>query len=255
MSNKLKLIFVVVITLIAIIAVSVIPPIPQDVNYHDFADDRCLISIPNFWNVVSNIPLLLIGIIGMIFTRNSRSEFVLKELTFNCLVFFMGIFFTGIGSAYYHYHPTTDTLVWDRLPMTISFMAFFSIVIGDTISLKFGKQILFPLLFLGNLSVLYWVMTESKGQGDLRFYALIQYLPVVLIPMLLLLFKSVHNMKFYFWYIVLLYVTAKLFETLDYPVFFELKMVSGHSIKHLFAALAPIVFLLGLYKRKPIKSL
>ena len=33
-----------------------LPPIPQDQAYHQFADHRTLLGIPNFWNVVSNVP-------------------------------------------------------------------------------------------------------------------------------------------------------------------------------------------------------
>ena len=130
MSSHFRTGILFAITLIAIIAVMVIPPIPQDLNYHVFADSRRISSIPNFWNVISNIPLVLIGITGMILSRNNRPAFRLKELSINCFVFFLGIFFTGIGSVYYHFNTNNDTLIWDRLPMTISFMAFFSIVIG-----------------------------------------------------------------------------------------------------------------------------
>ena len=28
-------------------------PIPQDQNYHQFADQRTIFGIPNFWNIVS----------------------------------------------------------------------------------------------------------------------------------------------------------------------------------------------------------
>jgi hypothetical protein len=38
-----------------------LPPIVQDQNYHDFADQRTLFGIPHFWNVISNIPFIGIG--------------------------------------------------------------------------------------------------------------------------------------------------------------------------------------------------
>ena len=74
-------------------------------------------------------------------------------------------------------------------------------------------------------------------------------------PMLILLFKSTHKIKFYFWGIILLYMIAKFFETYDEEVFHGLKTISGHSIKHVFVALAPALFLHGLYKRKSTISL
>jgi hypothetical protein len=250
MNHRFKAGILIGISLIAIIAVMFIPPIPQDLKYHAFADDRTISSIPNFWNVLSNLPFILIGIIGMLFSRSSRPGFRLKELSINCFVFFLGIFLTGIGSAYYHLNPNNATLIWDRLPMTISFVAFFSIVIGDHIDLKSAGKILLPFLIIGSLSVEYWVMTENKGHGDLRFYALVQFLPVILIPTILFLFRSTYNLKLFFWTIILMYVFAKLFEAYDQEVFHSIKFISGHSIKHIFAALAPTLFLFAIKKQE-----
>ena len=39
-------------------ALLVLPPIHQDQGYHHFADDRKLFGVPNFWNVVSNLPFI-----------------------------------------------------------------------------------------------------------------------------------------------------------------------------------------------------
>ena len=61
--NRLKIIVVIVI--VAIIAVFSIDPIAQDPGYHNFADQRSMINIPNFYNVLSNLPFIIIGIAGM----------------------------------------------------------------------------------------------------------------------------------------------------------------------------------------------
>jgi hypothetical protein len=249
---KLKIIVLLSIAMIGIISVIAIDPIPQDPAYHLFADSRCINSIPNCWNVISNIPFLIIGAIGMFTLVNVKLPGACKELSINTFTFFLGIFFTGIGSAYYHWHPTNETLFWDRLPMTISFMAFFSIIIGEFISLKAGKLLLPQLLSIGFLSIIYWTMTESKGQGDLRFYALVQFLPMLLIPLIVLLFKSKYKGNSYLWLMMLSYLSAKVFEHLDHPVFSHGNFMSGHSIKHFLAALAPAFFLLALYNRKPL---
>ena len=42
-----------------------LPPIIQNQNYHDFADQRTLFGTPHFWNVVSNIPFICIGAAGL----------------------------------------------------------------------------------------------------------------------------------------------------------------------------------------------
>ena len=72
--------------------------------------------------------------------------------------------------------------------MTIAFMAFMSIIIGEYISEKAASTALIPLVLIGIISVIYWYITEQAGQGDLRPYALVQFLPMVIIPMVLLMF-------------------------------------------------------------------
>jgi len=243
---KIKIGILLLITIAGIITAFFIQPIAQDTGYHHFADARSLLSIPNCNNVITNIPFLIIGCIGMFFSVKQ----IALSLRINIFIFFLGIFFTGIGSAYYHYNPTNDTLVWDRLPMTISFMAFFSIIISEFISIKAGKRLLFPLLFLGLLSILYWKLTMVQGHDDLRFYVLVQFLPMILIPGILLMFKTNDIPKKYFWVILLTYLIAKLFEAGDDLIFTQGEFVSGHSIKHLVAAIGPLIFLIVLMKKK-----
>jgi len=244
--HKIKTGILLLITIAGIVTAFFIQPISQDTCYHQFADRRSLFSIPNCSNVVSNIPFLIIGFIGMFFSFKQ----IVLSLRLNIFIFFLGIFCTGIGSAYYHFNPTNDTLVWDRLPMTISFMAFFSIIIGEFISVKAAKRLLLPLLLLGMLSILYWKLTMAQGQDDLRFYALVQFLPMILIPVVLLMFKTNNIQKKYFWIILLTYSVAKLFEAGDHLIFSTGEFVSGHSIKHLVAAIGPLIFLIILPKRK-----
>ncbi len=241
-SHKLKGYVLVGLSMAAFLAMLISGPIKQDTHYHFFADNRLMYDVPNFWNVVSNFPFIIIGMIGVTYVTKSRPNNAFKELSLGCYVFFIGIFFTGIGSAYYHWNPTNQTLIWDRLPMTISFMAFFSVLIGDTISLKAGKQILWPLILLGFMSIIYWT-----ALGDLRLYILVQFLPVILTPIILLLYKSYSNSAKYFWMMILFYAFAKIFESFDHQTFYNCGM-SGHSIKHVFAALAPVSLILALRK-------
>ncbi len=226
-------------------------PIPQSLEYHRFADDRPLCGIPNFWNVVSNLPFLVIGMSGILFLLRKRKDTGPDAAS---LVFFLGILLTGFGSAWYHLHPDNHTLIWDRLPMTIAFMAFFSVIIRNYVHAEAGKKLLWPLLFLGMLSVYYWQMTESRGQGDLRFYFLVQFLPMLLIPLILLLFKNHGLPKMYFWLVLLAYVIAKVFEIKD-AALFHVAGISGHSIKHLMAAAAPLIFLIGLRKNAHTRTI
>ena len=55
------------ITIVVAIVALFVPPIPQDPNYHSFADLRALLGIQNFSDVVSNVPFFLVGALGIVF--------------------------------------------------------------------------------------------------------------------------------------------------------------------------------------------
>jgi hypothetical protein len=133
----------------------ILPPIPQDQSYHQFADQRLIFGLPNFWNVVSNIPFLVVGAVGM---RRCRGDPT-------AMVFFLGVFLTGIGSSYYHWDPNDDTLFWDRLPMGLSFAAIFALAVEERVSTRAGAILLWPSLAVSLFSLLLWRWTD-----DLRLY-------------------------------------------------------------------------------------
>jgi hypothetical protein len=232
-ANQFKLLYFLAI--IGVVVIFLIKPIQQDSDYHHFADTNELFSISNFWNVISNIPFVIIGFIGIIQILKSLNKNPLKS---NYLWFFIGILLTGFGSGYYHLNPNDNTLIWDRLPMTISFMSFLSIIIGEFIDVVSGKKLLYPLLLTGFLSIVYWVIFQ-----DLRMYVLVQFLPIILIPIILFISKNNLNFKKYFWLILLTYSIAKFLESYDlfiYSTTFE--MISGHTLKHFAAAAGPFLF-------------
>jgi len=247
-NNKIRYTILFFITLSGIVLLMLNGPIRQQQQYHQFADERMVYGISNFWNVISNLPFLIIGVLGMFFIFQKSRENNIR-LWLNGFVFFLGIFFTAIGSAWYHLHPSDQTLVWDRLPMTISFMAFFSVIIGKFICARSGSRALIPLLLIGFMSIIHWQITDSRGEADLRIYAMVQFLPLVLIPVILLMFKSNDHLKKYFWLILLAYLIAKVFEAGDHFMFEKIKLISGHTIKHIFAALGPLIYLIMINKR------
>ncbi|MBS1634749.1 MAG: ceramidase domain-containing protein [Bacteroidetes bacterium] len=237
------------VILSAIVVVLLHAPVPQDPVFHNFADQRAVCGIPNFWNVASNLLFLAVGLAGIIYTLMKwRSAGYDSVFSRSSLVFFLGIFLTAIGSAYYHHAPSNQRLVWDRLPMTIAFMAFTSVVIGRYMSRHLGHYVLWPFIFMGLASVMYWYMTESRGVGDLRFYMLIQFLPMILIPLILLMFQGNDRNRIYFWIIAGIYLLAKISEAFDWEIYRHLSGFSGHTIKHILSALAPFVFLLWMMR-------
>jgi len=253
-SNKKHIYSILIFSIIFIAIVFSFPPIAQDHEYHNFADKKPFVSLgaefsfSNFADVVSNLPFAIFGLIGLvsICSCQERCKEIFAAKGENVLwnVFFLGAFFVSLGSGYYHLDPNNHTLVWDRLPMTIAFMSLFSVMIVERISYKAG-MILFPVfLMLGILSVFYWDYTESVGRGDLRPYVIVQFLPMVIIPFMLVVFKAKYAGTRYIVFALLWYLLAKIFEFYDVAIYeMTNEIVSGHSIKHIATAIGVYSFI------------
>ncbi len=217
--------------LLAIILLGILlwllPPLHQDENYHRFADQRTLLGIPNFWNVVSNAPFALVGLLGLISLSGGASR-----------ILFSGVFLTAFGSAFYHWSPDDPRLVWDRLPMTIVFMTLFALVIEERT--RPFKNLLPILLLCGIASVLWWRFT-----GNLWPYVLVQFVPMLAIPAFLLMRPGRPGL----WPVIACYGLAKIAEQFDAAIYSVLPL-SGHTWKHLLGALATWFILRW---RRPVK--
>jgi len=216
------------VLLATILLLYLLGPVSQDPAYHDFADQRSILGIPNTWDVLSNFAFLVAGICGVAVVANRSARFTGVEAIY--LVFFTSVLLVGLGSAYYHWSPDNQTLVWDRLPMTIAFMAFTSIVVAERYSVESGSR-LFPwLIAAGMISVLYWYW-----KGDLRLYIVIQFGPMLFLPLLLWRYSGPGTP--WLWLTFVLYIAAKLLEIGDQQIYqLTGNMVSGHTLKHLAGA-------------------
>jgi hypothetical protein len=235
-----------------------LPRIPQPQSYHSFADQRSLLGIPNFSDVVSNLPFAVIGLLGIAFLLRSGSDpasghFLDLRERWPYLVAFVGLLLTAVGSSYYHLHPNNARLVWDRLPMTVVFMSMVAAVIAERVQLRAGLLLLPLFLIAGIASVLQWYASELHGVGDLRFYAAVQaYSALVLL--IVLLFPASYSRGSDLAIIVGFYALAKALELLDKPIFHAGHLVSGHTLKHLAAAAAGYWLLRMLRLRRPITA-
>jgi hypothetical protein len=229
---------------VAVLVVAVLlPPISQDPAYHGFADSRAFLGVPNFGDVASNIPFFLVGILGLVFLAKARAG-PADPLAPAFFTYFVGVGLVAFGSAYYHYEPNNETLFWDRLPMSIAFMALFSAFISDRIHERVGRLLLVPLVVLGVASVVYWHVSEQAGAGDLRFYGVVQFFPMVALPLICVLFRPRRLDGRYVAAMIGFYALAKVFEFFDQATFELLgQAVSGHSLKHLAAAVAAYLVL------------
>ena len=246
--SKAPFLLIAVAALIAIIAL-LLPPMPQPQDYHNFADHRRWLGIPNFGDVVSNVPFAVVGLWGLISVVRMRSgRFADPRQRWLYVVMFSGLILTAVGSTYYHLAPDNARLVWDRIPIMIVFMALLAAVIAERVNVGVGLA-LFPVLETAGIgSVLVWRAGEPQGHGDLRFYAAVQVY-AILVLLLALLFPAKYTRGADFAAVVGFYVLAKILEESDRQVFALVDIVSGHTLKHLAAAAAGYWILRILQKR------
>ena len=221
------------VVLLAGLAMIVHGPIAQLPHYHDFADQRAAFGIPHAWDVLSNGAFLVVGAWALVAARG-RGD-VPEAPARN--VFFATLLLTAAGSAFYHWAPDNARLVFDRLPIALACAA----LLAAAHARAHGGRIpglLGVLLALAVGSVLWWSWTESLGRGDLRPYLMLQGAPLVLVPLWQWLQGTPRAERLDFGIAIALYAAAKGFELEDGAVLAATGAVSGHTVKHLLAALA-----------------
>jgi hypothetical protein len=229
------------IVIISFVSLFFIAPIPQDLAYHKFADTRAILGINNFFNVVSNLPFLLVGLAGLYYLYRNWDV----NNSWSWLILFTAILCVGLGSAYYHLNPENNTLSWDRLPMAVGFMALFVIVLADNVNNRLEKWLLLPMCLVGVTSVVYWHMTD-----DLRIYVWVQFVSIALLLIIVSVYKPTHLKTKYLIYAFIFYMLSKLAEHFDRQIYEIMdQTLSGHTIKHLLAAIATFFFY-ALLKRR-----
>jgi hypothetical protein len=233
--------YIVGFTALSVAAALLLPAMPQPVSYHDFADHRTLFGVANFLDVASNAAFVLSGLVGLAVVLRRDTEFAAGRERWPYAVFFVGVVLTGLGSAYYHLVPDNERLFWDRLPMTIAFMSLVAAQVVDRIDTRTGLVLLVPMLLVGAASVLYWRATERMGAGNVMPYAVLQGYSVVILFLLARLRPSRYTRGNDIYWVFAGYVVAKLFETFDGALYELGHVASGHSLKHLAAAVAGLL--------------
>ncbi|WP_280152766.1 hypothetical protein [Piscinibacter sp. XHJ-5] len=223
------------ITLVAAAALWRHGPIVQWADYHRFADARAWLSMPNAANVLSNLPFLLAGAWGL--GRLARDDdFGPAHRAWRA--FAAAVLCTAFGSAAYHWAPSNQTLAFDRLPIACACASLLCALLAERVDRRWSSTpALGGALLLAALSVATW-----RINGDLRLYAAVQFLPMLLLPAALALrLPPTHErvVPARAWCAVLvLYALAKLLESADHAVMESLSLLSGHTLKHLLAAAA-----------------
>jgi hypothetical protein len=238
------------------LAAVLVPAMPQPLSYHAFADCRTIWSIPNFFNVLSNLPFLVGGAAGLLVIWNAGGNFHDRREQLPYLVFFMGALLTSFGSACYHLAPDNPRLVWDRLPMTLGFAGLVSAALAERVSARVGLRSLWPLLAIGAGSVIYWYGSERAGQGNIIPYAAFQGWSITVIVLLIALFPARrYDHGYLLVWAAAWYGLAKVFETADLAVYrLSDGLLSGHTIKHLLASAAVFAIVRQLKMRRALPA-
>lgn len=244
--------------LVAVLAVVAfkLPRIAQPLWYHDFADRRACFDLPNCLDTATNALFILAGLAGLVFlhsalhSTSARRTFIDSRETLPYALFFFATILVSFSSGFYHLAPNNGRLVWDRAAIALALMAWFAAILCERVNIKAGLHLL-PLLVIAGLgSVFYWGWSEVQGAGDLRYYGLIQLTAILLTPLLLWLYPPRYNGDRDILTVIGLYSLALLFDFSDRLVFsLTGGFISGHTIKHVIAALAAYWVVLHLKRR------
>lgn len=225
----------------ASLAASVLlPAYPQPLDYHDFADHREIAGVANFLDVTTNAGFLIVAMIGFAVVFRSGAPFEHSVERWPYAAFFAGMLLTALGSAYYHLSPDNERLFWDRVPMTIAFMSLIAAQIVERVSVRAGLLLLGPMLVVGIGTVVYWLATERAGAGNVVPYAVLQAYAVIALLLITWMFTSRYSRGEDIYWVFVGYIAAKLFETFDRAIYGLAGVISGHSLKHLAAAVAGV---------------
>ena len=223
-----------------LIAVFLAGPRLHTLTNAGYADNRPFLGVPNLLNVASNFAFLLVGAAGLALCAAGEGP----RPRASWAAFYAGLLLTSLGSAWYHLAPSDATLVWDRLGMTVAFVALFIAVLQQSTGVSLQRYVLIPALCAGTASVLWW-----RATGDLRPYAWVQAAPLAGVVLSVACGWLPAPLRRALAWALVLYVVAKLAETFDARILrLTGALLSGHTLKHLLAAASAAVILAAQYR-------
>ncbi|MBO9514614.1 MAG: hypothetical protein J7549_10905 [Variovorax sp.] len=216
-----------------------------------FADAHPWGVLPNAMDVLSNLPFAAIGLWGLRWLRwldraheavldaapHARAGVTLPVNALDCAwMFFAGLILTAVGSAFYHLQPDSVRLAADRAGMAVAFAGLVGMAICERVSARAGWPAAWFTLAGGLLAA-----AVCHQSGNALPWALVQFGGMALV-LLLAFAKPVSGaIGLKLGWVIFFYALAKLFELADHAIFDATHhLVSGHSLKHLTAALAAL---------------
>ena len=235
--------------LLAALALAVVlarfgPAVAQYADYHAFADQRSLWGMPYAMDVLSNAPFALLGAWGLLRLRSVHTP-PARRNGFVALVpcdaqrplaqlFFVGLLLTALCSSYYHLQPNDLGLTIDRTGMLAAFAGLMGLAAADRISARAGQWTAAAVLVLGPVALVVWAMT-----GNLLPWSVLQGGGMLLVVSLTLRKPLIGAWGVPLLAVIAWYVLAKLLELGDHHILALTDgLVSGHTLKHMAAAMA-----------------
>jgi hypothetical protein len=213
-----------------------------------FADDHAWGALPNAVDVLSTLPFAVVGLWGLRRLRRARER--APEVAFDGAgMFFVGLIVTALGSIWYHLQPDGPRLAADRAGMAVAFAGLIGLAIGERVSARAGRSAAWFMLAAGLLAAVI-----NHQTGNVLPWALVQFGGMALIVPLAFIQPMKNALGVRLGWVIFFYALAKLFEIADHAVFDATHhLISGHSLKHLTAALAawPVLHALKAIERRP----
>ena len=201
---------------------------------HPFVDARMFWGIPNFMDVLSNAPLLVAGLLGVGVLQTRRGTQTMPIVQLAMAVFVVGLMLTGLGSAWYHWAPDAQGLVLDRLGMAVTFAGALALAVSERVSVAAASVTLRMSLMVALLSAVMPLTHDNVWP-----WVVVQFGGMALMGWLSMQKPVAGAMGVRIGVLLALYAVAKLFELGDQAIFHATgELVSGHTLKHLVAALA-----------------
>ena len=240
---------------LALLAVAIVAPaVAQSAQHHHFADTRAWAWLPFASDVLSNLPFLLWGVLGLGMLARQRHGAVRRvDAASHALMglFFAGLVVTAFISAFYHWQPDDAGLVFDRLGMVVAFAGLMGLAAAGRVSARAGGLLALAGLLLGPVSIRVWATS-----GNVLPWAVLQFGGMLLVLCLAWLQPLPGAPAIRWGWVIVIYALAKGFEMADEAVFAATaQLVSGHSLKHVVASFAawPVVFALMAHHKSRAK--
>lgn len=218
---------------------ALLPATGLPAGYHDFADQRTLLGLPHALDVLSNLPFAVMGAWGLWWLRRVPLDRLGMAQRGLAGLFFIGLIATAFCSSSYHLDPHDAGLCIDRVGMSLAFAGLLGLAAADRISARAGVA----LAALVAVAAPATALVAWLG-GNMTPWAVLQGGGLVLLAALALRRPQPRALGFSIIGVIAFYAVAKALELADAPVFaLTQQLISGHSAKHLVAALAgwPVV--------------